>query len=178
MADVPRKRRLFDPRYVSTERRRAYVLACILFWSVLMFLFLNRCLFSAVEVVGPSMEPTFQNGDRHFLRRWPYYFREPQRGDIVAVTHPSDPDLSVKRIVAIPGDTLQIRDRGVYVNTLRLEELYLGDKVDTYPHHFGQEPILISDDHYFVMGDNRGNSEDSRAYGPVSRDALKGTISQ
>jgi signal peptidase I len=141
-----------------------------------MFLFLSRYFFSAVAVLGPSMKPTLEQGDRRFLKRWIFYFREPERGDVVAVARPGERDLAVKRIVGLPGETLLIDDSRIYINGTALTEPYLGERISTYPHAYGATPLTLGPDQYFVAGDNRNNSEDSRAYGPLSRDMIKGLI--
>lgn len=177
MASAPnRKRRLFDSTYVRHERRKSYVLACILFWSVLTFLLLNRFVLATVEIVGPSMLPTLRDGDRHLMYRWTNYLREPRRGDIVAVMLPHDDQLSVKRIVGLPGETVRF-DRGrVFVNDVALDESYLPEGIETMPIRYGKEALLLAPRQFFVLGDNRENSADSRFYGPVGKSAISGLI--
>lgn len=172
----PRRRKIFDPRYVRYERRRSYILACILFWSILFFSATREYVFTMVEVDGPSMSPTLIHGERLLMHRWPLHFRQPVRGDVVALGPFSGGDLLVKRIIALPGETIQVIDQGVYVNGHLLEEAYLGPTRTTYTTQFGQEPVQLAPDEYFVLGDNRGNSEDSRTFGPVQRSTLLGFI--
>ncbi len=119
-----------------------------------------------------SMMPTLHEGDRILINRLTYHFREPRRGDIVVFRSPlnSGEDL-VKRIVAVGGDKVSIRDGVVYVNGNAVEEPYLLDQ-----HFAGVLPeTVVPRDHVFVMGDNRNQSGDSRLFGPVDEDAILGT---
>lgn len=174
--EMHRQRKLFDFQYIRQERRQAYILACILFWSILAFLFISRFIFAAVEVVGPSMEPALMQGERHVLHRWIYRVHEPLRGDIVAFDRNGDHDLTVKRIIGLPGETIQLTIAGPAVNGRILEEPYLPSGVVTTPSRYGDAPMTLGADEYFVLGDNRENSEDSRFNGPIPRDALLGQI--
>jgi signal peptidase I len=176
MSDEKNKRKFVDFRFVRNERRQGNILACILFWSVLAFFFFRTCLFFSVEVVGASMQPTLHHGDRHLLHRWTRYVRPLQRGDVVAIDLKRDGDYSVKRIVALPGETIQLTQAGVAVDGRQLPETYLPSGTATIPNRFGYAPLTLGEDEYFVMGDNRPNSEDSRHHGPVPRESVLGVI--
>ena len=114
------------------------------------------------QVVGSSMYPTLENGDNLIVEKVSYYFRDPQRFDIVVFPYPEDPDVHyIKRIIGLPGETVQIIDGYVYIDGELLEEDVYGYEVMNYA-GIAQDPIVLGEDEYFVLGDNRNNSEDSR----------------
>ena len=118
------------------------------------------------------MFPTLRDGDHFLVNKYLYRIAHPRRGDIV-VLRPRDEaeDQYVKRVVGLPGDTLHITGGFVYVNNQRLEEPYAVGR--TWP---DRHPLLIPPETYYVLGDNRGQSEDSRRFGPVPRRHLTGKI--
>ncbi len=122
--------------------------------AVLIMTFVAR----AFTVDGPSMLPTLQDGQRLLVDRLTYRFQEPQRGDVVVFRYPANPRQHfIKRIIAVPGDQVLISRGTVYVNGVALEEPYIAGPM------FGSfGPVIVPPDSYFVLGDNRNNSEDSR----------------
>ncbi len=116
------------------------------------------------EVDGASMEPTLYNGDNLIVDKISYRFRDPQRFDIIVFPFQYEEDTYyIKRIIGLPGETVQIDESGnIYINGEILQENY-GKEIIT-PAHIGiaEEPIVLGADEYFVMGDNRNNSTDSR----------------
>ncbi|MGN6554285.1 MAG: signal peptidase I [Verrucomicrobiota bacterium] len=147
------------------------ILACGSYFVVSHF------LFQSVQVVGESMWPTLKNADHYFLNRAVYYVHSPQRKDIVVVKDPTDGVFVVKRIIAMPGESVLFKSGFVYVNGKRLSEPYVSRGNFTYTLSGPQEQmILCGKDQYFVLGDNRENSFDSRAYGPVHRQNILGTV--
>lgn len=122
-----------------------------------------------MQVQGVAMAPALNNGDKVFMWK---IFKEIKRGEIIAHLYPEDTSKSyIKRVVGLPGETLEIRDGRVYINGQLLEEPYM------QPDYFGQgafNPVKIASDHYFVLGDNRPNSSDSRYWGTVSRNLIYG----
>ncbi len=128
--------------------------------AVIVGLFLTRVVIVNATVPTGSMEPTVMAGDRVIGFRLAYMFSRPERGDVVIFKYPDDKSIQyLKRIIGLPGEKIQVLDGKVYINDseLPLEEEYLtvvpvGD--------FG--PYYIPEDHYFMMGDNRNNSRDSR----------------
>ena len=109
------------------------------------------------KVYGSSMLPTIEEGEYIMVSKAAYFFSQPQRGDIIVFDSPQDPrsDL-IKRIIALPGDTVEIRDDKVIVNGTPLAEPYTLE-----PPHYLMMPEEIPAGHYFVLGDNRNNSSDS-----------------
>ncbi len=176
MKNKGRTRRLFDYRSVSREKR-TLILAAMLFGSVLSYFLLVRYVMMIGEVEGNSMLPTLQDGERYLINRMVYHFRDPQPGDIVQINMPSSGDFSVKRIIAIPGDEVQIRDGHVVVNGRVRLESYLPKEVLTDGKTLGMKAFRVSDNAYFVLGDNRSISVDSRTFGAVRRDWLVGRLS-
>jgi signal peptidase I len=138
----------------------------------------SKHMFSSVEVSGVSMMPTLQNTERLLLDRWTYLVRDPQPYDIVVIQDPEDSLFSVKRIVGSAGDSIRLKGGRVYVNNRILDEPYLAPGTPTYAllNRKGDQWIVIGKDHYFVLGDNRNNSADSRVYGAIRRENILGTV--
>lgn len=156
---------------------RAVQMLTVMGLAVLTYYAITHYFFESVEVQGQSMYPTLHNADHYFLNRWAYHTHAPQRGDVVVVRDPSDGTLVVKRIIAMAGESIGIKNGDVFVNGVMLKEPYLQAGTSTHtPVRGDAELILCGKDQYFVMGDNRGNSFDSRYYGPVSRQNILGLI--
>jgi len=136
--------------------------------SVLIIVF----LYQPVRVEGTSMLPRLEDRDRLFINKFVYHFEGVHRGDVVVFHYPRDPEKSyIKRVIALPGDRLRI-DRGeVYVNGKRLSEPYVPEE---YRDTKSVPETVIPDDEYFMMGDHRSISSDSRDFGPVDRDLIYG----
>jgi signal peptidase I len=119
-----------------------------------------------------SMEPTLHEGDRVLISRLSYHFHDPKAGDVVVFHSPVDANEDlVKRIVAVAGDTIAIRDGSLFVNGVAREEPYLLEQ-----HFRGEFPeTVIPKGQVFVLGDNRNNSGDSRLFGPIDIDLLVGS---
>lgn len=127
------------------------------------------------KVSGSSMETTLSSGDQLIVDKISYRFRDPKRYDIVVFPYRYEENTYyIKRIIGLPGETVQIVDGMVYINGSPLNEHY-GNEVIEDPGS-AAEPITLGDDEYFVLGDNRNNSQDSRAsnVGLIHRDELLG----
>jgi len=136
----------------------------------------SRFVFTPVIIQGRSMMPTLRDGEYYILNRLAYFFKSPARGDVVVIRDPGHNDFAVKRIIAKPGDWLNLRDGKVYLNGRRLVESYLPKGTFTATPDSGEKWIELGKDHYFVMGDNRPWSEDSRYYGRINRGNILGAI--
>jgi signal peptidase I len=136
--------------------------------SVLIILF----LYQPVRVEGTSMLPRLEDHDRLFINKFVYHISSIDRGDVVVFHYPRDPEKSyIKRVIALPGDTLRIDHGQVWVNGKALTENYVpGAYRDTRSY----AQTVIPDDSYFVMGDHRSISSDSREFGVVERDLIYG----
>lgn len=169
-----KKRAFFKKGFVgtATENRRTIWLAFILFWSIVMWYFFKAFVVSGVIVADASMHPTLPKGGYYLVNRYIYYFVRPERGDLVVFLRNTNiPEEDVKRVVGLPGETLQIKSSRVYINGRPLDEPYAAG--GTYP-DFG--PYTIGEEVYFVLGDTRWVREDSRDYGPVSLKNISGKI--
>jgi signal peptidase I len=136
--------------------------------SVLIITF----LYQPVRVEGTSMLPRLEDHDRLFINKFVYQIESIQRGDVVVFHYPRDPEKSyIKRVIAVSGDRLRI-DRGrVWLNGEPLREDYVPD---TFRDTRSMAEMLVPEDTYFMMGDHRSISSDSREFGPVDRSLIYG----
>jgi signal peptidase I len=169
------RRKLFDTRYCR-EKRKATILACMLFWSILSYWCISRFVIGSTEVLGESMSPTLQDGDLLLIDRLTYHLRDPVRGEVVAIQLPDDTEMAVKRIIAGPCERVQTRDGQVWVNGRPLDESYLGVAVRTEPGGLSTKAYRVGAGCYFVLGDNRAHSLDSRFFGAIARDTIVGRV--
>jgi signal peptidase I len=138
--------------------------------ALLMFLVINF-LTARIRVDGRSMEPNFHDGDYVIVNRLAFRLGELQRGDVVVFPYPLNQEEDyIKRIIALPGDRVGIRDGLVLLNGAVLDEEYLGAP----PHGSDLEAVTVPEGEVFVMGDNRYDSSDSRSWGPLSIEDIIG----
>jgi signal peptidase I len=130
---------------------------------------------TAVEVKGASMAPTLTAGDRFLLNRFAYLHREPQRGELIVLKDPETGELIVKRIIGLPCETVLMQNEAPYINGHRLQEPYARSSARPDRSPWGKATV-IPRNHYFVLGDNRARSVDSRDFGPISRESILGVI--
>ncbi len=136
-----------------------YLLAVLcLTWLVIQF------VGQRTEVEGASMEPTLYNGDNLIVDKISYRFREPERFDIIVFPFQYKEDTYyIKRIIGLPGETVQIDEQGnIYIDGQLLSENYGREVIKPECVGLAAEPVVLGDDEYFVLGDNRNNSSDSR----------------
>jgi len=169
------RRRYFD--YSAVPRpQRTLILACMLFWSVLAYLAMNQFVISSAAVTGLSMEPTLGNGERFVINRIGPRLGGLQRGEIVAVWLPGDDTMSVKRVVGLPLERVQFVDGRVYVEGHALVEPYLAPGIHTGSGNLGPHLFEVATDCYFLLGDNREKSFDSRFVGAIHRRDIVGRL--
>ncbi len=140
--------------------------------SVVASAFIIVWIYQPVRVEGTSMQPRLHDNDRLFINKFVYSFEKIERGDVVVFHYPGDPSKSyIKRVVALPGDDLRIEDGRVYVNRQRLAEPYVPSRFED-SRSVAQETVPAG--RYWVMGDHRSISSDSRDFGPVPRGLIYG----
>ncbi len=140
--------------------------------AVIVLTFIGR----AFKIPSGSMKPTLQNGDRIFVNRFTYRFSKPQRGDIAVFIFPVDKKRDfIKRIIGLPGETVEIRDQRIFIDG---EPVDNPSAISTNRYRslgtYGQGEIKVPENAYFVLGDNSQNSRDSRYWGFVPYENLRG----
>jgi signal peptidase I len=128
-------------------------------------------------VKGASMEPNFYDHEYLIIDELTYRFREPFRGEIVVFKYPRDPSqYFIKRVIALPGETIEVTNGHVLIyntdhpNGMLLDESYLEEQTT------GKVRVTLGEDEYYIMGDNRDSSLDSRSFGPITRDDIIGRV--
>ena len=143
-------------------RRFAKDILEIVLISLILFVSINA-VSARIRVESVSMQPTLYAGNFVVINKMSYKFSQPYRGDIIVFLYPPDPtqDPYIKRVIGLPGESVQIKDERVYINGVRISEPY----VSLQTQHGGE--WTVPQDALFVMGDNRNNSSDSRSWGVV-----------
>ena len=160
-----------DPDEMGRASRFVRELLQVVLPAVVLAIIVHLFLAQATVVFGQSMEPNLSPEQRLIVEKISYQLGSPQRLDIVVIDLPTMDDMLVKRVVGLPGEVIEIRSGHIFVNGAELSE--------PFPHDldFGSmAPIRLAPDEYFVMGDNRDNSNDSRAFGPVTREEIAGRV--
>jgi len=149
--------------------------------AVLLAVVVNTMLLQAFYIPSPSMEPTLVNNDRILVNKIGNRFSDPERGQIVVFHRPDGasggpdaPSELVKRVIGLPGETVGFADGRVLIDGDFLDEPYLPEGSFTQPQRQNAPDVILEEDEYFMMGDNRGNSLDSRVWGPLDRDDVVG----
>ena len=156
----------------SGARRLAEYAVILLVAFVLVFGLLRPFVVKTYWIPSESMVPTLEVGDRLFVNKFIYLFTKPKRGDIVVFDSLETDDELIKRVVAAPGDRVRVRNGVLRVNGDFPDEPYTVPIVFPDGSDFG--PTRLSREEVFVMGDNRGNSRDSRFFGPVPLENIEG----
>jgi len=172
MADAPQPGSSNSPAPSAPLRRelRSWTrdLAVALGLAIVVMIF----LYQPVKVEGTSMNPLLTDQERIFINKFIYHFEPIERGDVVVFWYPLDRSKSfIKRVVGLPGETVEIRAGQVYVNGRELENQFIPSG---YLDGSNYGPRRIGADEYFLMGDHRDSSNDSRVFGPVSRQFIYG----
>jgi signal peptidase I len=133
-------------------------------------------------VKGMSMEPNFHDHEYLIIDEISYRFKEIQRGDIIVFRYPKDPqEYFIKRVIGLPGEKIEVKDGQVYIYNQQykdgviLEEKYLSPDLRTFSTS-GTDSVTLGPDEFFVLGDNRNSSKDSRSFGPVDRSFITGRV--
>ena len=135
-------------------------------------IFIITFLYQPVRVEGTSMLPRLEDQDRLFINKFVYHFTSIGRGDVVVFHYPRDPEKSyIKRVIALPGDRLRIDQGVVWLNGKPQTEAYVPEE---YRDSRSMAEMVIPEDSFFMMGDHRSISSDSREFGPVERSLIYG----
>ncbi len=141
----------------------------ILVITVLIFVVV-RFVIQSYHIDGPSMQPGLTTNEYVMVNKVVYLFHPPERGDVIVFHYPHDVTQDyIKRVIGLPGDTLEIDNTHVWVNGVLLKEVYIST-----PYNQQSMKVVVPPDQYFVMGDNRQDSSDSRSWGFVPRDYIVG----
>lgn len=140
-----------------------------------LFLIVYLFLVQPHQVNGQSMVPNFQNGEYLLTDKVSYRFRDPERGEVIVFHAPASANCPegtgcdfIKRVIGLPGDTIELRDNSIYLNGEQLPESYIPSDFVTEAGMFTRDrQVVLQSNEYFVVGDNRSHSSDSRAWGPV-----------
>ena len=163
------------------EQKETSLKAEILSWveviviAVVLALFIDNFIIINATVPSGSMEQTIMTGSRVLGTRFSYWFKDPQRGDIVVFKYPIDEAKGkntkyIKRIIGLPGETVEIREGAVYIDGEKLEETYING---TWTKRNDGFTFEVPEDHYLMLGDNRNNSSDARYWAELAvRDGL------
>lgn len=159
----------------------AWELIKIVVVSLLIIIPVRYYIIQPFYVKGASMEPSFYDHEYLIIDEVSYRLREPQRGEVIVFRYPKNPqEYFIKRVVALPGEKIQMKEGAVYIYNadnpqgFKLEEPYLAQDVRTY--NTSEEIISLAPDEFFVLGDNRNSSKDSRSFGPLNRSFVTGRV--
>lgn len=149
---------------------------------IALALIIREFLFEPVRVKGNSMLSTLHNGEMMLVTKLDYRLNTPSRHDVVICHYPGRyvdkwkliPQYFVKRLIGLPGETVEIREGTVFIDGAALDEPYLDPAHTRFRRDM--EPVTLGADEYFVMGDNRDNSNDSRRVGPLTRGQIRGHV--
>lgn len=152
------------------------ILQTIVF-AISIFLFIYLLVLQPHKIKGSSMEPNFHDGEYLLTDKLSYRFGLPKKGDVVVFkAPPTYDDEFIKRVIGVPGDTVSVKENHVYVNGQIVNESYIPSNFTTYAGRFSSEGAVLTvpEDQYFVLGDNREHSLDSRNIGFIPKDKITG----
>lgn len=163
---------------INIIREIISMLLYIIVVMVMIWLIINY-VGQRTEVSGESMNATLEDADHLWIDKLSYHFKEPKRFDIVVFPYQDTSIYYIKRIIGLPGETIYIDEEGqIHINGEILEEDYGLETIDPFTLGRAERPVTLGDDEYFVMGDNRNNSKDSRTneVGNVHRKEIEGKV--
>jgi signal peptidase I len=180
-AAAPKKPGLAGTFYFIWDFVKVILIALVIILPIRYF------IFQPFIVSGSSMEPNYSNGQYLIIDEISYRFTEPARGDVIVIRYPKDPkQFFIKRIIGLPGERVQVDNGRVTIindanpEGVTLSESYLPSQGLTFPHNTaivgGKKSITLKADEYFMMGDNRLASSDSRDWGVLDRDEIIGKV--
>jgi signal peptidase I len=155
---------------IAASQNRSHLLREIvetILLTMAIFLIVNAAT-GRFRIEGQSMEPNLHDGEYVLIDKLSYRLHTPERGDVVVFARSNERDF-IKRVIGVPGDTVEVRGGQVWVNGLMLDEPYLNQVM-----HSDMRPATIEPGRYFVLGDNRNNSSDSRSFGAIALDDIIG----
>jgi signal peptidase I len=155
----------------AIQSRRSHVLREIIETVLLtaaIFLIVNAAT-GRFRIEGDSMEPNLHNGEYVLIDKISYLLHPPERGDVVVFTPPNNERDYIKRVIGLPGDTVEVKGGQVYVNGVKLDEPYLQQVILR-----DESARVVEQGRYFVLGDNRNNSSDSRSFGTITPQSIVG----
>lgn len=149
----------------------------VIVFAIAIFLFIYLLIMQPHKIKGDSMQPNFPNGEYLLTDKLTYKFRDPKRGEVIVFEPPGvDDDEYIKRVIGLPGERISVKEGKVFINGKMLIEPYLSETVFTSGGNFlkDNQELLIPDGHFFVLGDNRQASSDSRSWGLVPKNRITG----
>jgi len=157
--------------FPEEKRMRFPVRGVLITLVIALIIFLvAQAMMQSVKVVGASMEPSLHNGQYLVVSKAAYWFHPPRRGDIIVFHSPQNQDQDIiKRVIATPGETVEIREGTVYINGSPLDEPYIAEEP-----YYNLPLQKVPEDSYFVLGDNRNHSSDSHVWGVVPEGNIVG----
>ena len=149
----------------------------VVVFAIAIFLFVYLLILQPHKIKGDSMLPNFLDGEYLLTYKITYRLRKPKRGDVIVFEAPgAGGDEFIKRIIGLPGEQVSLNNGSILINNQRLGESYLSETIKSQGGNFlkeGQE-IVVPNEYYFVLGDNRGASSDSRTWGFISKKSISG----
>lgn len=149
----------------------------VVVFAISIFLFVYLLILQPHKIKGASMEPNFHDGEYLLTDKVSYRLGEPNRGDVVVFkAPPTYKDEFIKRIIGLPGEEIKVEGGKIYVDGRQLDEQYLPENINILPGRYSEEgkSTTVPADSYYVLGDNRDHSLDSRNIGPIERQYITG----